>query len=477
MAYSFGSQGSVPQTPMLPGLGGGPVPSTSVGKALNAATLPTPKIVPNLSSQIPSATTYGANSAITPLNPPLKALTNGTASLLGAPQTPQTPSYPGTNIPLVPPTPGLITPTVHPTSHSVTTTGVDGSQQTVKQTYPNVQQTQTSSGQTGQTTDTQQGSNQGNNNSGQTSSAPAPVTFPGLVSQIPQQAQGNGPVNPAAAAATEQVQELQKKIGDIQQQAAINEETQMGQDFVPQATGRAQQIAQTAAAAESGLGTQEQAAEQALTNTLAAQQQGTAGLESAATLAQPVANAPYFGSPLTGNTVGGGSGPAVGANMTQIGQLQQQVDSYSAARSAGNSVVNNQLIPFIHNSGVNPSDINQVNNLLRTIANNTSDPRYSILSNMLAEVAQTYSSVLAAPGQDPSVWTSQTAAGLLNNLAQGQSILDVINALDGQAYSKIQGYEGTIQALSGGQEVNPAPGSAGTSGSAFSNENFYGTGQ
>lgn len=197
----------------------------------------------------------------------------------------------------------------------------------------------------------------------------------------------------------------------------------------------------------------------ALTGQSLAQQ----GLGAAGALASPqfpaYTSAGY--NPVTGtySTVGGGqygSGPAAAANIASIQAQTQQVNDWSSARSAANQLVNSQLTPLLQQNNVNPSDFNAVNRLLQAIAGQTSNPQYKQLQNLMTDVAQTYAQVLTPPGQSPSVWISQTAQGLLDSTASGQSIQQVIGSLDAQAYAKIYGVQQTVNALQTGGNVNPA---------------------
>lgn len=340
------------------------------------------------------------------------------------------------------------------------------------------------------------------------------ATFPGIVSTLANTAQGNIPIgqqakdignffSPKIAAVTRGM--IGQQTGDLSTGTA------------PVGEGAAQLAASAAGQELQGLSSAEQAQLAAINPQLTAEQQAQAGLASEGGLAQPQFNPSTlsFFNPLTAsasvpqpttytiqagdtlNTIaarngipvdqleaanpqitdvnkidvgqqitippsGGqfGTGPAAAANAAAVAALQTQVISMSAARSAVNSVVQNQLNPFLQSNNVNPSDLNAVNALIQTVARNTSSPQYKELSNLMTDIAQSYSPVFVAQGQDPSVWVSQTTQGLLDATASGQTISQIISSLDSQAQSKIAGYQSTINALEHGQNINPAPSSS-----------------
>lgn len=120
-----------------------------------------------------------------------------------------------------------------------------------------------------------------------------------------------GPENEAQ----QKIKDLGTQIGQIQGQAAINEGTVGGQGLLPTAMGRAQQIGQTAAAAEGALGTQQQAQQGLYNNLLQQQSQQQSALGTAAGLASPAntnVQLPYNMQYINGSSgapVGGASGP------------------------------------------------------------------------------------------------------------------------------------------------------------------------
>lgn len=163
-----------------------------------------------------------------------------------------------------------------------------------------------------------------------------PPTFSGLVSQIPQSAQGQGPVNPAAKAASDRVAEIEKNIGELRSHLGTNQAGYLtGGLTTPVAMGRAQVLGQTEAAQEQGLGIEQQAAQDQLKNELATQQQGTAGLTTAAGLIAPQLagfNQQSF-NPATGQFGGGTQGATALSQLPP--QAQTAIKSYAQQVQAG----------------------------------------------------------------------------------------------------------------------------------------------
>lgn len=318
--------------------------------------------------------------------------------------------------------------------------------------------------------------------------------YPSLISGLQTLAGGNNAIG-------QQAQNIAntagQQISQVGQQAAGMENaynTTPGIAF-PTAQGLAQNVGQTAAAQEQAIATGATQALQGTSQALTGQNQAQQGLYQAAGLASP-ANSNYTYTPgtvtqnsITGQTTNApqlgpigtqqyytpgqdnssqyGTGPAAGANVQSISDLTTQVNNWASARSAANQIVQNQLTPFLQQNSVNPSDLNAVNQFLQAIGAQTSSTQYKQLSNLMTDIAQTYAQVLTPPGQDPSVWISQTAQGLLNSTSAGQSIYNVVQSLDSQAQSKIQGVQNTISKLQTGQNVNSgssAPASSGSTG-------------
>lgn len=146
----------------------------------------------------------------------------------------------------------------------------------------------------------------------QTQAPPTPPTFAPNAQPAANAAIGNAPIGQSAAniAANYGTQ-----IANVGQQAAIGEESVGGQGLLPIAQGRAQQIAQTASAAENALATGESAALQGTGQELTAQSQEQAGLLGAGQLSTP--SNQYIQVPYS-NQVVGPDGQQVGGSSSSL---------------------------------------------------------------------------------------------------------------------------------------------------------------
>lgn len=155
-------------------------------------------------------------------------------------------------------------------------------------------------------------------------------------------------------------------------------------------------------------------------------------------------------NPLTqgqGNILGsqgGGLGGAAnllgqfeGAKNTASSQYQQTEQYKSAHQQAQN--LQSQLTDLISTFGLNPADLNIANAGIQKIAQNTSDARYKILENYLADVASRYAQILTPAGGAATDTTRAVATSMLDSIASGKSIIDVMNALDQQAAAVVSG--------------------------------------
>lgn len=130
---------------------------------------------------------------------------------------------------------------------------------------------------------------------------------------------------------------------------------------------------------------------------------------------------------------------AAGAAQGQAaGQQYGLVESYTSAHQQVNNLAT-QLGDAIKTWGLNPSEINKGNAVIQGIASNISDSRYQILSNYLTDIASLYSQILTPAGGSSTDTTRATATSMINGVAQGQSIMSVIDGLDAQAKAKIAG--------------------------------------
>ena len=210
---------------------------------------------------------------------------------------------------------------------------------------------------------------------------------------------------------------------------------------------QANALADQLSAANTQQGLQTTAAQGAYTGaqTQAQRNLGAQGQVLSAGLYQPAAigQVPY--SSLTGQSqgmLGGTEGYAtlgkLEAQKATAGQQYQQTEQYKSAHQQAQNL-QAQLGDLITTFGLNPSDINLANAGIQKIAANVSDPKYKILSNYLADVASRYSQILTPAGGSSTDTTRAVATGMLDGIASGKSIIEVMNALDQQAQAVIAG--------------------------------------
>lgn len=168
---------------------------------------------------------------------------------------------------------------------------------------------------------------------------------------------------------------------------------------------------------------------------------------------------------LTSAILAAGGNPSILQTQAQI-QNDQEVQSqaYTSAHQQATNL-QSQLTDLITKFGLNPSDLNLANSGLQAIAKNTSDSRYQLLFNYMADVASRYSQILTPPGGSATDTTRSVATGMINGVASGQSIINVLHGLDQQAQAVSAGVK-TIGPGANGGSPAPQSGAAGTS--AFS---------
>jgi hypothetical protein len=116
--------------------------------------------------------------------------------------------------------------------------------------------------------------------------------------------------------------------------------------------------------------------------------------------------------------------------------------------------ISNSLISQIaQNSNLNPSNITAVNQAIQAIAGQTSNPQYQTLLNQMTDIVSTYGQILT-PGSSTDT-SRATAAGLVNQLAQGSTVQQVISSLDQQSQEKISGIQTNVGNIKSGSNVNP----------------------
>lgn len=138
------------------------------------------------------------------------------------------------------------------------------------------------------------------------------------------------------------------------------------------------------------------------------------------------------------------------------------VQGYKSAQQQGQNLAS-QASDLISTFNLNPSELNAANGAIQKIALNTSNPQYQILNNYLNDISARYAQILTPPGGAPTDTTRAVATGMLNTLASGTSLKQVLSALDQQANAVIAGVPTT-----GGSS---SPASGGTTGSDTSAAN------
>lgn len=139
----------------------------------------------------------------------------------------------------------------------------------------------------------------------------------------------------------------------------------------------------------------------------------------------------------------------------------QQVAAYQSAHQQAQNL-QSQLTDLIKTFGLNPNDLSVANLGIQKIAKETSGSQYQILANYLADVASRYAQILTPTGGSQTDTTRDTATGMLSGIANGKSIIDVMNALDQQAQAVIAG----VQTTGGGNGATAGTYSSG-SGSTY----------
>ena len=142
------------------------------------------------------------------------------------------------------------------------------------------------------------------------------------------------------------------------------------------------------------------------------------------------------------------------AQATSLGNLTQQANTLAASRASVANLANITLNTIAQNNSLNPSNINAVNGVIQTIAKNTSNPQYQNLMNQITDIVSTYGSILNPTGNTDT--TRATASNMVNSLANGSTLQDVISSLDSQAQAKISGIQSTASNISSGTNVNPS---------------------
>lgn len=198
----------------------------------------------------------------------------------------------------------------------------------------------------------------------------------------------------------------------------------------------------------------------------ATSQQGTqqSGQAAAAGLAQPQTASPYgVYQPATdsysqyGGTNGSGAAGAGGV-QTQVQQgasVQQMTGQQAQAQALAQN-----LNSIITSAGINPASPGNagpmtayVNGANQWLQNNTGDPQYQNFANLISEISSRYASILNQSGGTPTD-QSMLSHTIINSLASGQSIQQVLQSLDKNATDSINALKGASQTNANGSTNN-----------------------
>jgi hypothetical protein len=159
-------------------------------------------------------------------------------------------------------------------------------------------------------------------------------------------------------------------------------------------------------------------------------------------------------SRLSNNTYDEGSAQAnYDARTKSIADQTGTVNDLSAARQSVGNIANSLLSQIAANGKLNPSEVTAINALVQKIAGQTSNPQYQTLVNRMTDIASTYSQILTPGGNTDT--TRALAQSLVNQLAKGSSIAQVVVDLDKQAQEKISGTQTNIRNITSGTNPNP----------------------
>jgi hypothetical protein len=130
-----------------------------------------------------------------------------------------------------------------------------------------------------------------------------------------------------------------------------------------------------------------------------------------------------------------GAGAAQGSSSAS---QYAQIESWRSSLQQGQNL-QSQFTDLMNTYGLNPSNINKFNSGIQTIASNTSDPRYKMFNNYIADIANTYAQILTPAGGNVSDYKTQIANSMLDASMKGTGLIDVMKGLDQQAQAKIAG--------------------------------------
>lgn len=203
-------------------------------------------------------------------------------------------------------------------------------------------------------------------------------------------------------------------------------------------------------------------------------QQGTqqSGLAGAAGLAAPQqvspTNVPY--SPTTGQygtPAASAYGSGTSNGLQSIGNISGQIGvgqnvTQLNSQLGGAQVVGQNLQNLISQQNINPSGLSVVNGALQFGANQAGNPAYQEFQGQVNDFINSIAPILGGASGATTDYKTQLAGQVVNALASGQSINQVISYFLSQAQQKIQGLStggGVNSAISTQQNSAPTFGS------------------
>lgn len=211
------------------------------------------------------------------------------------------------------------------------------------------------------------------------------------------------------------------------------------------------------------------------------QQLGLGGAESIAGLTAPqpygVTSTPYnpgtnsFGTLPSAGSNGTGSLSGVGS-LLATQDIGGQVKNMQGSQAQAQALSSN-LSDIISKGGFNPGNAGVfngfINGVTQWVNGQAGDPQYQNAANLINEISSKYATILTPSGGSTTDYTNKIAHGLINGLASGQSIQQVMGDLDKNASDSINALQGS--AGSSGTSSNSSSGTVSTGGYNFKQEN------
>ena len=278
-------------------------------------------------------------------------------------------------------------------------------------------------------------------------------------SQNPSQAYTQGMINYDTA---------NQKLADYNAQLAQTDKNINAQGIsLDSARGQTANVGQAAAAEEAALqggvtnasnilsaantqqGLQVQAGTQAGSMAQNQANRNLAGQEAVLGAVQPhpygLTSTPYNSATGTYGGMAGTSGAGGNGSLASVGGLLQtqnmggQVKTMQGIQAQAQTLGTN-LSNLISQAGINPANMGVttsfINGVNQWLNGQAGDPKYQNFANLISEVASKYSNILNQSGGTPTD-VSTTTHNIINGLASGQSIQQVLQSLDKNATDSI----------------------------------------